>query len=157
MADGGISAPAFALHMDSPYDDYLIYEPYYNAAPGPVTMDTWNTSNMLGGIFWRGTDDPNASGACASASAYVSLAAFNATCYGGNAEVRGIDLFLGFGYTGTFDGAEDNVVLGFDNATPTTYNFEVDGVSATPEPASFALMATGLIGLAGVVRRRNRR
>jgi hypothetical protein len=48
----------------------------------------------------------------------------------------------------------DNITVGF-GTTSTTWNFE-SNAAVVPEPSTYALMATGLIGLGGIVRRRNR-
>jgi hypothetical protein len=51
-------------------------------------------------------------------------------------------------------GFADNITVGFGSST-TTWNFE-SNAAVVPEPSTYALMATGLIGLGGAVRRRNR-
>jgi PEP-CTERM motif len=41
----------------------------------------------------------------------------------------------------------------WDELSSQTYALEIDGVAAVPEPSTFCLLGTGVLGLAGVVRR----
>jgi hypothetical protein len=148
----GLAMPAFALSMSD--GSYLIYERGYNLSPSDpaaAPVDQWTTANILNGNFWRATH--SGTGDCGYSQVYRTLSFFNSTCYGGNATVTGLDLFLGYGYPGTFDGAVDNATIGFGRNEATTYNFEPDQ-STVPEPSSMALLGTGLIGLVPMVRRR---
>ena len=73
----------------------------------------------------------------------------------GSVQVLGWD--VGQGNDGNPDargGFADNISVGFGGSS-TTWNFEAD-MNVVPEPSTYALMATGLAGLAGVVRRRRR-
>ncbi|MDQ2890182.1 MAG: PEP-CTERM sorting domain-containing protein [Gemmatimonadota bacterium] len=147
--DGPIM-PAFALHMSD--NSYLVYERAYNAT-GNAPVDTWTTENILNGTFWS---SGNGTGVCANYGAFQSLSYFNTNCYAGAGSVTGLDIYMGYTQAGTFYGAMDNPTVGFNNATPTTWNFEPDAVTATPEPSSIALLGTGLIGLVPMVRRRRK-
>jgi PEP-CTERM motif len=42
----------------------------------------------------------------------------------------------------------------WDELSSGTYALEIDGVAVTPEPSTLCLLGTGVLGLAGVVRRR---
>ena len=91
-----------------------------------------------------------------------TIAAWRIACNGtgstfdlGSVQVLGWD--VGQGNDGNPDarvGFADNISVGFGD-TSTTWNFEAD-MNVIPEPSTYALMATGLAGLAGVVRRRRR-
>ena len=75
---------------------------------------------------WQTTPNPNA--------AFPSL--------NNGAVVYGLSLGSGDGWAGTFDGAADNVTIGFNGAS-TTYNFETQPV---PEPATIAALGLGALG-----------
>lgn len=143
------TTPAFAMYLD--VGGYIIWEGAYNGTMPNAPQDTWVSSNILNDNFWW---NGGGTGQCANAAAYQTLAWFNANCFGGSANVIGLAPFLGFGYAGTqFSGAFDNVLYGFDNGPSEWFNFEASATTV-PEPASMALLATGLVGLAAGRRRR---
>lgn len=142
-------APALALYVESTNKSaYVIWEAAYNGFSGSVPADTWTTSNVLDNMFWS---------TCGGSWELKTLAEFNTSCFGGDGSVSYLTTFLGFGYTGTtFDGAVDNVTLGFGTAPATVFNFEPDAASV-PEPASILLVGTCLAAAVGARRRRARR
>ena len=145
----GIIAPNFALEMND--GKFLVYEPYYNNNLLVQPTNSWQPTNALNGTFWF---TGNGTGNCALYGAFQSLNFFNTNCYGGTGSVKSFALYMGYAYAGTFDAAVDNVSVGRIGEAATTWNFETDTV--VPEPASFVLLAAGLVGVA-VVRRRARR
>ncbi|MFT3817815.1 MAG: PEP-CTERM sorting domain-containing protein [Rubrivivax sp.] len=142
------TAPALALYVESASNSaYLIWEAAYNGFSGSVPQDTWNTSNVLNNQFWS---------TCGGTWQLKTLAEFNSACFGGDGSVTYLTTFLGFGYAGTsFDGAVDNVTIGFGTSEATVFNFEPDATSV-PEPISLLLVGAGLVS-AGALRRRTRR
>jgi PEP-CTERM motif len=66
------------------------------------------------------------------------------------------------GLTGTYVGMEDLAVTGLDPLTGSDLDYnddtfvftDIDPASPTPEPASFVLFGSGLVGAAGVLRRK---
>lgn len=141
------TSPAFALLINN--SSYLIWEAAYNGYSSSVPMDQWNASDIVGGTFWLS----GATQACSNYT-YLTLAQFDTNCFGDAGNVTGLDAFLGYGYAGAqYSGAVDNIAFGVDGQT-TTFNFEQDATGVVPEPASLTLLATGLVGLASVKRRR---
>ena len=65
-------------------------------------------------------------------------------------EAAGVS-FLGTAHSVSFAGVENQIV--FDDVT---FGSQIPDVTASPEPASLLLLATGLIGMAGVARHRKR-
>jgi hypothetical protein len=128
---------------------YLIYEPVYNA--GAFGTDTWHTAAIGStSTFWLNGND----------GTYRTLAQWQAgQVVGGrtvdaNTLVIGLSTGVGSGWADTFVGAVDNVSYQTTGmAQAITYNFEVASV---PEPQTYALMATGLLGVAAAAYRRRR-
>ncbi|MEO7083005.1 MAG: PEP-CTERM sorting domain-containing protein [Gemmatimonadaceae bacterium] len=147
------TTPAMALMLSN--GNYLVWEGAYNGYSGGAPQNTWVSSDILNGNFWY---TGSGAGECGYSTTYQSLALFNSDCLGGTGQVSGVDAFLGFGYVGkSFDGAVDNISYGFAGAKPTTFNFEPDSPTVTPEPATMSLMASGLVGLGGVIGFKRRR
>jgi len=152
----GILAPSLRLLVtDGQQSGMLIFEPYYQAAPGNVATDTWVTSIFsLSSVVWSNSTStltvPAGTGTCAVGcfSSLQNWAASNP-----NLNVLGLSTGVGSGWNGGgFKGAVDNVSVTFGGQTQ-TFNFEV---SAVPEPATWAMMIVGF-GLVGAAARRRGR
>jgi hypothetical protein len=129
----------------------------------------WHTVNLLSqqvafrpvfGSGQVGLNCANSPRTTNVASVSQLIATWQANCDGSgsnldlrNAVVLGWD--VGQGNDGNPDarvGFADNIAVGF-NGNTTIYNFESQ-LNVVPEPGTYALLLTGLAGLAGTVRRR---
>lgn len=156
-------APAFRLaYYDaaSGKSGYLIYEPVYNGAQANgVATDQFVASDIRNSNFWMRefapgltiekydvTLDQWASGVSQATGAHVLNA---------NTFIYGIEVGVGSGWSGVFNGAVDNVAIRFGASDSVTANFE-PAVAAVPEPATWAMLLVGfaMVGAAARYRRR---
>lgn len=116
----------------------LIYEPVYNGYPSSVPTNSWVTIDATGANWWMRA---MGSSACTYEVYDVTLAEWAVNLNNGSpmgavsgctpnpvgplAWVYSINVGIGSGWSGTFNGAADNITLAF-NGVPTTYNFEID-------------------------------
>jgi hypothetical protein len=151
---------------------HLVWEGWYNS-PGvlsPTSNGTWNYEDLTEQLFWRHFDGGltytnsgcfNGSFIGSSALQTFSLSGWVQNCYSPNAQVFGLMVGVGSMWPGEYQGWVDNVQLAFEGQDGFTLedNFDFAGPgTAVPEPATMALIATGLLGLAAAgayKRRRN--
>ena len=132
---------------------YLVYERAYQTN-NSVPTDQWNTDDLMSANLWQvrfgfGNFDTSPNwkpvSVWGSASGYTPTTPANGLHLDQNTAIYGLSAGIGSGWN-TFVGAVDNITIGFNNADPTVFNFEV-----VPEPASLSLMALGALAL---IRRR---
>ncbi len=135
---------------------YLVYERVYNgnAVGGtPVETNQWVHDDLfdIGGT--RNEADVWMSKAGANEHYDRTFADWASGSYtdtgfptlGANTAIYGFNLGFGSGWSGTFNGAVDNVSIGF-NGSLTSYNFEAAGVPSVPGPLAVAPFLLGLAG-----------
>ena len=144
---------------------YLIWEPVYNGYPtagAGVPEDSWIDNDILAGNFWMRAFGPGRTieqystdlGEWASGVTYSHPSGASHQL-SANTWITGIEVGIGSGWAGTFDGAVDDVRIAFGNDRVSA-NFEVVAAGAVPEPATWGMMILGF-GLVGATARRRRR
>ncbi len=111
-----------------------IWEGIYNGYPtsgGPVPTDVWTAEDLNGDNFWQIPQFIDGSfsgiGGCGGPiECFVFDRDLTEWGYGPNTQVFGVEVGLGSGWAGSYEGAADLITLGFNGAEPTTWDFEPD-------------------------------
>ena len=144
IADPGQQINFFELVWEYEYQ----FQNSLNSAP---TNQWINNQDLLEGNWYRG-----ASVGFGCTTLYFSCLR-RSTNWGFSADayVYGISIGTGGGWADAFNGFADDVRIGFGTAPVTSFDFETQ-VAVIPEPSTYALLASGLVGLFAVQRRRRR-
>lgn len=148
---------------------HLVWERWYNTRSTlePTETDQWHFENLTGQQFWRHFDGgltyTNAGCVNSNFDGSDALQTYDigdwvAHCYSSSARVYGVMIGVGSMWPGDYHAFLDNVQLGFTGQPDFTVedNFELPATVA-PEPASFVLLGSGLLALAGAGFLRRRR
>jgi len=152
-------APAieFAVRNAQGQSATLKWEATYNGYPtnGPgVPTDAWVSSDISAGNFWMYNGGVVTQYGVSLAD-WASGASFaGSTILGADSVIVGWAVQAGSGWNDSFLGFVDNVNITFGNGGATyNANFELDS-AVIPSPLAGAMAGAGLLGVAGVRRRR---
>ena len=144
--------------QDGNQSSELVWEKYYTNST-PTTNDVWHPEDILTQNMWRVVPGQGYTIAgCQQVnpffpnplSTYSVSGWANSGCFSSNAFVTAISVGLGSNWPHQYQGFVDNVRLGFGRPTlAVNDNFELP-LSPVPEPATVALVATGLAGTLGM-------
>lgn len=166
------------------FDDVLselVWEGYYNqcslgissnCADNKTPVDQWvSQTGMQNDAFWYvrppavgGTAGYTQNGSCSAnmsfweggvdASNPGSLFGDTGCLFGARVDVIGIAVGVGSQWPLPWEGAVDNVRMGFDGQNELAVNTNFDFVRQVPEPSAWLLVVTGAVAMAVVARRR---
>jgi hypothetical protein len=158
-----------ALNDGSGNYDQLFFEPPYQTPStgnpslpnqGATVMNQWQTWNALAGGWWDNGDLIGTQGTGVGSLSALLAVDPNATIqnapnyFGPGADANAVTLQFGYADPAfSYNGYVDNFTIGI-NGSNTTFDFEP--ATATPEPASLTLLASGFLAFGGfgLVRRR---
>lgn len=144
--------PALRLLVHDPVTNaigYLVFELAYNPSVSPVPVDQWVTEDIVASDYnlW-------ATGGLPGAFTDYNTTLSEWQTNHGDYNVLSISSGVGSGWNGSFNGAVDNITIGFGGDS-TTYNFEVQGNGVVPEPATI-LVWSGIAACAGLAYMRKK-
>lgn len=155
---GTVQNPAMRMMItNGQQSGTLVYETAYNS--GPSSTNQWHSisvgSNTNLWLYISGCGVYESYGITLGAWQTTGGTNQCGTTVNGNWYVYGMNVGVGSGWNGYFEGAVDNVSYKLVGQGGQSFNFEV-ARQPVPEPSTFALIAGGLLGLGAVAGKRRK-